>query len=519
MEDNRQIKIGAILAYGTIAFNILAGLIYTPWMIREIGQSDYGIYGLATSLIAMFSADFGLGSAATRFLSKYKAQNDEKKISQFMGVTLKLYLILDAIIFAILVFCFIFMSSIYKGLSGQEIEKLRIVFVIAGLFTTISFPFQTLNGVITACEKFVFQKLIDFINKAGTIIIMVALLMHGYGLYALVMVNAFVGLVIIVIKLFYLKKEAPIRVDWKYWDNGLLKEIFSFSVWATLITIAQNMIFNIMPTILGITSNTIEISKFTAASTIEGYVYTFTSVISGMFMPRMARMIYKNEQNELASAKEITDLMIKVGRIQLVIVGAIISIFIALGSEFVWLWLGEGFEGTYETILLMIIPTAVIAVQGIAETFVSVTGKIKYSAYGTMVTAVCAVVGAFLFSVKGGAIGAGIGVCIGNTLGRIVIMDVFYFKQFKLDIMRFYMDCFGRMLLPMITACILTIGIQHVIGTGGWILFFIKGMISAGIYCILIWFGALNAQEKELLKQPINYFERKNGKLKKKDEE
>ena len=43
-------------------------------------------------------------------------------------------------------------------------------------------------------------------------------------------------------------------------------------------------------------------------------------------------------------------------------------------------------------------------------------------------------------------------------------------------------------------------------------------MISAGIYCILIWFGALNAQEKELLKQPINYFGRKNGKLKRKDE-
>ena len=332
------------------------------------------------------------------------------------------------------------------------------------------------------------------------------------------MVNAFVGLVIIVIKLFYLKKEAPIRVDWKYWDNGLLKEIFSFSVWATLITIAQNMIFNIMPTILGITSNTIEISKFTAASTMEGYVYTFTSVISGMFMPQMARMIYKNDQNESASAKEITDLMIKVGRVQLVIVGVIMSIFIALGSEFVWLWLGEGFEGTYGTILLMIIPTAVIAVQGIAETFVSVTGKIKYSAYGTMVTAVCAVVGAFLFSTKYGAVGAAIGVCIGNTLGRVAIMDIFYWKHFRLDIFRFYIECFRRILGIIIITCILTLGIQYIAGSRGWILFFIKGMISAGIYCILIWFGALNAQEKELLKQPINYFGRKNCKLKKKDE-
>ena len=126
-----------------------------------------------------------------------------------------------------------------------------------------------------------------------------------------------------------------------------------------------------------------------------------------------------------------------------------------------------------------------------------------------MVTAVCAVVGAFLFSTQYGAVGAGIGVCIGNALGRVVIMDVFYFKQFKLNIMRFYMDCFGRMLLPITIACILTVGIQHVMGTGGWRLFFIKGMISAVIYCILIWFGALNAQEKELIIQPLNTLLRK----------
>ena len=146
MEDNRQIKIGAVLAYGTIAFNILAGLIYTPWMIREIGQSDYGIYGLATSLIGMFTMDFGLGNAAIRFISKYRAENDEKKINQFMGLTLKLYLIIDAIIFAVLLICFIFMSDIYQGLDNNEIIRLRVVFAIAGLFSTISFPFQTLNG-------------------------------------------------------------------------------------------------------------------------------------------------------------------------------------------------------------------------------------------------------------------------------------------------------------------------------------------------------------------------------------
>ena len=78
---------------------------------------------------------------------------------------------------------------------------------------------------------------------------------------------------------------------------------------------------------------------------------------------------------------------------------------------------------------------------------------------------------------------------------------------------RFYVECFGKMLWTIIAACLITIGIQYVVGTGGWILFFIKGMISAVIYCILIWFGALNVQEKELMTQPLKVL---SGKMKRK---
>ena len=41
-----QIKQGAIISYIAIFFNIAAGLIYTPWMVGQIGVSDYGLYAL-----------------------------------------------------------------------------------------------------------------------------------------------------------------------------------------------------------------------------------------------------------------------------------------------------------------------------------------------------------------------------------------------------------------------------------------------------------------------------------------
>lgn len=98
MNSSKQIKLGALISYFAIAFNIVAGLIYTPWMISKIGQSNYGLYTLATSVISMFVMDFGMGAAVTRFLSRYNAMGDKKAANDFLGLIYKLYLAIDAVI-------------------------------------------------------------------------------------------------------------------------------------------------------------------------------------------------------------------------------------------------------------------------------------------------------------------------------------------------------------------------------------------------------------------------------------
>lgn len=98
MNSSKQIKLGALISYFAIAFNIVAGLIYTPWMISKIGQSNYGLYTLATSVISMFVMDFGMGAAVTRFLSRYNAMGDKKAVNDFLGLIYKLYLAIDAVI-------------------------------------------------------------------------------------------------------------------------------------------------------------------------------------------------------------------------------------------------------------------------------------------------------------------------------------------------------------------------------------------------------------------------------------
>ena len=78
---NKQYLFGAFISYFAIFFNIVAGLVYIPWMVGKIGQSNYALYTLATTFISLFLVDFGLSSAV---MAKYRAEGQEEKASDLL---------------------------------------------------------------------------------------------------------------------------------------------------------------------------------------------------------------------------------------------------------------------------------------------------------------------------------------------------------------------------------------------------------------------------------------------------
>jgi O-antigen/teichoic acid export membrane protein len=108
-------KKGAIVSYITIAVNIIASLLYTPWMLAKIGDSNYGLYTLATTLINIFLIDFGFSSAVSRFVAKYNAEGDQEKINNFLGMLYRLYAIIVGLVLVVLV--------ILTNLNGKAIEN------------------------------------------------------------------------------------------------------------------------------------------------------------------------------------------------------------------------------------------------------------------------------------------------------------------------------------------------------------------------------------------------------------
>ena len=82
-----QLKAGAVLNYVVILLNTLVGLVYTPFMLRTLGQSEYGLYSLIASVIGYLTVlDLGFGNAIVVYTAKYRAQGkvEEEKILELI---------------------------------------------------------------------------------------------------------------------------------------------------------------------------------------------------------------------------------------------------------------------------------------------------------------------------------------------------------------------------------------------------------------------------------------------------
>lgn len=490
----RQIKLGAIISYVSLGINILASLIYLPWMVSVIGKSNYALYTLATSFIALFMLDFGLSSAVARFVAKYNAEGKQEQINEIVSTIVRLYIIIDGIIFIILFVLYFFIGYIYAGLTAEEVIIFRQLYIIVAINSLISFPFLPLSGILNAYELFVQQKCAELFQKIFSIILIVIVLLCGGDVRSLVIANAVSAVLTIALKIYYVRKHTEISLNVKAFNKNIFSEIAKFSVWVTVMSLAQRCIFNLAPSILGIVSNSTEIALFAPANALEGYFFTVSAAVNGLFLATVSRYIANNEN------EKIYTLMIRVGRYQFIVMGLIFIEFICVGHDFMVRWMGEEFVKAWPCAIILFIPDIMIFSEEIANTTIIAKNKVKQQAIGYIIMALSCLALSFPLSKLFGALGACIAIAVGYTV-LFIYMNVIYHRELKIDVFHFFKDCYIKLSIPMIAVTAIGYFIcSRLISFTGWIGIVLKAGIVGIVYTGVIFFF-LNRSEKDMIKR------------------
>ena len=124
---SQNIKRASIVSYLTIFINIIIGILLTPFIIKSLGNQEYGIYvliGSISSYLTLF--DFGLTNTTVRFLSIYIHESDKENQDKYFSTNLIFYVILSLIVS---IGGFILVQNIVdffsESFTGNELEVLK----------------------------------------------------------------------------------------------------------------------------------------------------------------------------------------------------------------------------------------------------------------------------------------------------------------------------------------------------------------------------------------------------------
>ena len=503
----RQIKIGAILTFVSLFIGNAISLVYTPFMLKTLGQVEYGLYGLANSIVGYLTVlDFGLGNAAIRYTAKYKAEHKEEKLKYMYGMFIALYTLIGFITFTI-GYIFSLKANVFfkSGLSFEEIKTVKTLLILASINLAVSFPFGVFTSVITAYEKFIFLKVSSIVRHLLNPLVYIPVLFLGYKSIGLIIATTVLNFIFLLINLLYCLFKLNIKVSFKKFDFSLIKEIFSYSVWIFVGSIVNQLWWNSGQFMLGMFSSAVSIAIFNLAMQFKSYFESFATAISGVFLPRLTSMESNNSSDE-----EFSNCFIKVGRLQFILISLITTGFILFGKQFIEIWAGSNYELAYYVTLIIFIPLALVDTQTLGIAILQAKNKHKFRSVVYLCVAIACIVICIPFIKKFDVIGCASATALALTVGNLFIMNWYYYKKIHLNIFKFWKELFCMfpgVLIPTLIMYLLLKFVVPVLNSYRLLLPFI--LLYIVIFMIMMYFMSFNDYEKGLVKNLIKRFRRK----------
>lgn len=501
-----QRKVGVILSYLSQAIQILSGLIYTPIMLRLLGQSEYGLYQLVYSVVSYLSLlSLGFGSSYIRFYSRYKVDNDEKGISKLNGM----FMIIFSIISLISILCgsvlVINIENVFStGLTPDEVPTARILMILMVINLAMTFSNSVFNNYVTAHEQFIFQKLLTVLQSLLNPFITLPLLIMGYGSIAMVSVTTFLTFAKLIADMIFCFKKLHMKFSFKNFDFKLLKHMFVFTFFIFLNQIIDQINWSVDKFLLGRFAGTVAVAIYGVAGQLNTMYLNFSTAISNVFVPKVNKIVAETDDNNL-----LTELFIKIGRIQSILLFLIITGYIFFGQSFIRFWAGDGYETSYKIGLFLMIPVTVPLIQNLGIEIQRAKNKHKMRSIVYLVICIANIFVSIPCIKTWGASGAALGTAISLTAGNIIFMNIYYHKAIGINIIKFWNNI-SKFILALIPTILCGLLINRFIPTDKSLL--ILG-ISIILYCIVylisMWLLGMNDEEKQLLSAPLKKIKNK----------
>lgn len=510
-----QRKAGSILSYLQIILSNTVALIYTPFMLRLLGQSEYGLFGTANSLTSYLSLfSFGVAGAYIKFNISARHSGNIDEEAKVNGIFFIIYSIISGLVLITgIIFTFLAKPIFGNALSGSELLEIRFVILCTTIQYVITFMFNTVTMAMQAYEKFVFLRVVLLLSNILQPILNVVVLHFCAKAISISICNLVVSIATYLLFFAYSKKVLKMQYCFKNLDKSLIKGIFVFSSFLFLNTIADQITGSTDTLLLGSLAGTAAVAIYTVGTQFGNYFISFSTAISGVFAPQVNQIVAKDKNDD----KSLNDVFVRIGRVQFLVVSFILIGFIFFGHQFINLWAGENYGLTsYIIAVLLLLSLYVPLFQNVGIEIQKAKNMHKARSIVYLLIAIVNVVFTIVVILlckyyfhndlesfkKYASIGAVFVTFVCRLLGQGIFMNIYYHKKVGLNIINFWkniLKIIPSFILPTVIGFLLT----KFFVINSFYSLVIEIIIFSLCYIVSVYLLGMNQYEKNLILQPI----------------
>ncbi len=494
-----EVKYGALLSYVLIAANAVYSLLIAPFILGQIGESEYGVYKTIASMTASISIlELGLGGTLQRYIAKFRTEGKKESAFNFSAMGLILASVFASLVLIIGIPLYFSLEPAYSAtFTAAEMVRAKQLLVMLIAYVALHIFENVISGIVSGYNKFIFTNSMKLGTLALKVVLYIVLLPIMKNAIAIVLISLAIEVTIITLELLYLRLKLHHRIKLYRWDFALFKESLGY----TLLLFIQSIIIqfngNVDNVVIGAVIGTAAVTVYSFAIQLFNMYEQCATAVSGVLLPTVIKQLHEDD-----SPKSMEDMTVRYGRVQWMLLGAALFGFLCLGQEFFRLWLGgrlgEAVEDCWYLALILMIPVTFPLIVNVFLAILKAKNLLKFRTvamlYSFVINVILTVIGTRIW----GYWAAAVGTALSTLIGSVISLNIYYSVKLKVRVLSVYFRIFHRITPCLIAASAVCLVLNRFIG-GSWLTFAVKAAAFMAVYGVLLLVFGMTREERSSL--------------------
>lgn len=435
MKLKKEMGIATLANWGGTFSSYVIAFIATPVIVYSFGNTRYGIWSLAMSLTAYYGMlDFGINTTIIKYYSEYIEKKDEKSANSVINAAFFSYLIIFFILLSVL-FVIIWNVDNIFNIPSELLTETKILFCITGITFGIELVGNTFRAVVISLRKFVLRNIIQTVFSIIRTISIIVILMSGHGLIIAGIAVLCVDLVRNIIYFICASRLSPfLKISFKLLDISFIKNSFAFTFYNLLRQISIRIIERSDLILVGILFDMKMVAFYSIGESLVRYAQMVPKGLRATILP------FSSKLNAQQKKKDLMKMAFFLPKYTITFFLGILLMMALFGREFIELWMGPGYDISYEIVIILLLSKTIFMSQSILVHLLTGMGYNKYFGILGVVEAVVKISLSILLVKLFGIYGIAFGSLFTFLITSMILVPNYALKKVGVDRIKYYIN-------------------------------------------------------------------------------